>query len=83
MISITIYGGKKEKPETRDIKLNTITIGRAQENDIVLDDMSVSKKHAQIQERKKGFIISDLDSSNGTFVGERKIPSLKEIPFSF
>jgi len=82
MISITIYGGKKEKPETRDINLDTVTIGRAQENDIVLDDMSVSKKHAHIQERKKSFVISDLDSSNGTFVGEKKIPSLKEIPFS-
>ncbi len=82
MISITIYGGKKEKPETRDINSDTVTIGRAQENDIVLDDMSVSKKHAHIQERKKSFVISDLDSSNGTFVGERKIPSLKDIPFS-
>ncbi len=82
MISITIYGGNKEKPETKEINLNTATIGRTEENDIVLDDMSVSKKHAQIHERKTGFVISDLDSSNGTFVGQRKIPSLKEIPFS-
>jgi len=82
MISITIYGGNKEKPETKDLNLNSVTIGRAQENDIVLDDMSVSKKHAQIHERKNGFVISDLDSSNGTFLDQRKIPSLKEIPLS-
>ncbi len=82
MISITIYGGNKEKPETKDLNLNSVTIGRSEENDIVLDDMSVSKKHAQIHEEKNGLVISDLDSSNGTFVEQRKIPCLKEIPLA-
>ncbi|KPK31060.1 MAG: hypothetical protein AMK69_01530 [Nitrospira bacterium SG8_3] len=81
MISITIYGGNKEKPETKRIDRTIVTVGRGHENDIILDDMSVSKKHAEIYERENGIFISDLDSTNGTFVGERKIPALKEIPF--
>jgi pilus assembly protein CpaF len=81
MISITIYGGNKEKPETKQIDRTIVTVGRGHENDIILDDMSVSKKHAEIYERENGIFISDLDSTNGTFVGERKIPALKEIPF--
>jgi pilus assembly protein CpaF len=82
MISITIYGGNKEKPETKRIDRTIVTVGRAHENDIILDDMSVSKKHAEICVKENGVFISDLDSSNGTFVGQRKIPALKAVPFA-
>lgn len=82
MISITIYGGNKEKPETKRIDRTIVTVGRAHKNDIILDDMSVSKKHAEICVKENGVFISDLDSSNGTFVGQRKIPALKAVPFA-
>jgi len=47
------------------------TIGRAADNDIVLDDPSVSRRHARVVRRRNGFVIEDLDSFNGTSVGDR------------
>jgi putative peptide zinc metalloprotease protein len=49
------------------------TIGRATGNDIVLDDPSVSRRHARIVRRRNGFAIEDMDSFNGTTVGGRTI----------
>jgi pSer/pThr/pTyr-binding forkhead associated (FHA) protein len=51
---------------------DTITIGRAQDNHIVLQDPAVSGHHARIERRQEQIAITDLNSSNGTFVkGER------------
>jgi putative peptide zinc metalloprotease protein len=46
-----------------------MTIGRTSDNDIVVDDESVSRRHARILRSSDGFIIEDLDSLNGTTVG--------------
>jgi len=43
-------------------------IGRHEDCDIVLDDRTVSRRHARITRDQKGYILSDLDSKNGTFV---------------
>lgn len=42
-----------------------ITVGRDPENDIVIDDPSVSRKHAKLQHSDKGYEIIDLGSTNG------------------
>ena len=57
-----------------------VTIGRADNNTIVLTDPRVSRLHAQIEWRefRKEFVLSDLGSSNGTFLNGNKIPSLEE-----
>jgi pSer/pThr/pTyr-binding forkhead associated (FHA) protein len=47
-------------------------IGRADYNDLVLPDPSVSTAHAKLQRREGVWVLVDLDSTNGTFVdGER------------
>jgi hypothetical protein len=49
-------------------------IGRAPTNDIVLEDPSVSRNHAEIQRHADGsFTITDLDSLNGIFINDKKI----------
>jgi hypothetical protein len=45
-----------------------ISIGRSDENDVVLDDPNVSRRHAVIQQKAGQYIIVDQGSSNGTFV---------------
>ncbi len=48
------------------------TIGSALDNNIVLDKEDVSRYHAQIENSKDGFLLVDLNSSNGSYVnGER------------
>lgn len=49
-------------------------IGRSRNNDLTLDDHSVSRQHAEIHRKADGsFTISDLDSLNGVFVNDQKI----------
>lgn len=43
-------------------------IGRQADNDLVLEDASVSRRHAVIEGQAGGFMLSDLRSSNGTYL---------------
>ena len=45
-----------------------MVIGRQEDCDIVLDDRQVSRQHARIVRDREGYLISDLNSKNGTFV---------------
>ena len=49
------------------------TVGRSKDNDIVVDHLKVSRRHAQIEREGDTFIIRDLDSANGTFLGQQRI----------
>ncbi|GAB4060244.1 hypothetical protein GCM10028775_75160 [Catellatospora paridis] len=49
----------------------TTTIGRSPDNDIVLDDASVSRHHARVVRNAEGFHLEDLNSFNGTTIGKR------------
>ena len=51
------------------------TIGRSPDNDIFLDDVTVSRKHAVLSQNGDRFQIEDLGSLNGTFVNRRRIES--------
>lgn len=50
-----------------------LTIGRDPENDIVLDDRRVSRRHAEIRLRLGRYTLYDLQSTNGTFVNDRRV----------
>jgi pSer/pThr/pTyr-binding forkhead associated (FHA) protein len=51
-----------------------LAVGRAVDNDVVLDDPSLSRKHAKVYRRGPGELeVEDLSSSNGTFINQRKI----------
>ena len=50
-----------------------ISIGRTNENDIVLENRGVSRKHAMIEFNNNAAVIIDNESLNGTFVNNRKI----------
>lgn len=49
------------------------TIGRKNDNDIVIDNIGVSGFHARIVKEDEYFILEDLNSLNGTFVDGKKI----------
>ena len=49
------------------------TIGRSPDNDIFLDDVTVSRKHAVLLQSEGEFQIEDLGSLNGTFVNRKRI----------
>jgi two-component system cell cycle response regulator len=47
-----------------------VTIGRDRENDIVLDSDSVSRRHARVEHRDGSIYLTDLDSTNGTYLND-------------
>ena len=54
------------------IKVPVVNIGRGDYNDIVIGDPSVSTMHAKLQRREAVWILTDMGSTNGTFIeGER------------
>ncbi len=52
-----------------------ITIGRDEENDLVLKDNAVSRHHAKIEAGEHGYLLTDLDSQNGVFINDKSIRS--------
>jgi len=52
---------------------DTITIGRRPENEITIDNLAVSGHHARIDKTGSDFILTDLQSTNGTFVNSKKV----------
>ena len=63
-----IIGGDK----IVSLEEHIINLGRSLDNQVVLDDARVSRKHAQLRAANGNYLLFDLDSSGGTFVnGER------------
>lgn len=59
---------------TQDVEVvGTLTIGRADENDLVLVEGGVSRSHARLTAQGDGLVVEDLGSSNGTFVDGMKV----------
>ncbi len=50
-----------------------LTIGRSSENEVVLDDRQVSRKHASVETTASGVLLKDLGSGNGIFVEGRRV----------
>ena len=67
------------KEEGDDVVFNIqklpVILGRDKENEITLSDKSVSRKHAQIFQKRNKLFIKDLGSINGTFVNGEKVKS--------
>jgi hypothetical protein len=51
----------------------TTSIGRSPESDVFFDDVTVSRKHAQIQRSNKEFVVVDSQSLNGTYVNSLSV----------
>jgi pSer/pThr/pTyr-binding forkhead associated (FHA) protein len=48
-------------------------LGRGEEADLILDDVTVSRKHAKIEKNSNVWTIVDLDSLNGTYVNRNRV----------
>ena len=54
---------------------DVVTVGRHPDSDIVLDDISVSRRHATFTRGETGYVVSDLGSLNGSYVNRDRIDS--------
>ena len=53
----------------------SVTIGRLENNDIVIENLAVSGHHAKIDSVGDGYLLTDLQSKNGCFVNEKMVAS--------
>ena len=49
------------------------TVGRNPLSTIFLDDVTVSRQHAEIRRERDSFVVSDVSSLNGTYVNRQRI----------
>jgi len=66
---------KYKNAKLREIPIDkeTLTIGRDADNDIIIENLAVSRHHARLVQKEDKFILEDLNSFNGTFINEEKI----------
>ncbi|KPC64006.1 FHA domain-containing protein [Streptomyces chattanoogensis] len=58
----------------------TTRIGRAPDNDLVVDDLAVSRRHAELRAGPDGYEIADLGSHNGTYLNGQPVTRALVIP---
>jgi Nif-specific regulatory protein len=72
---LVIREGSKWTDVFRLVSGQTVTIGRAPTNQIVLKDDRCSRNHAELFMSEGNWTVRDLDSRNGTLVGEKLLTS--------
>jgi hypothetical protein len=72
MPKLTLLLGRRTM-QVYDFKQPSIIIGRDDGADVLIDNPSVSRRHAEIRLGDGGWVVEDLGSSNGTFIGGTKI----------
>ena len=73
--SLVVIYAKDESLRGKRFKLekSPLTIGRIPDNDVVLEDDAVSRRHAQVEQRAETWFIVDVGSRNGTLHNEGEL----------
>ncbi|MBL8828144.1 MAG: diguanylate cyclase [Planctomycetaceae bacterium] len=58
-----------------DLTGQALVIGRDADSHLELPDDSVSRRHALLEPKETGYLLTDLDSTNGTYVNDTRITS--------
>lgn len=72
MAKLFIFSGYGHN-QSFELMGSSIYIGRSEENDIQLADVSVSRRHLEIIEKDNRLFVKDLNSRNGTYINGRRI----------
>ena len=78
MPKLTLLLGRRVM-QAYDFKQASIMVGRDESADVVIDNPSVSRRHAEIRLDEAGWVVEDLGSSNGTYFQGQKISGPKSI----
>lgn len=63
----------EQKGEDFRLREGQNTVGSALDADVVIRDSTVSGKHASLRHNEGKFYLTDLDSTNGTYLNERQV----------
>lgn len=59
--------------QTVTLSMPVLSIGRTPESGLMLDNHSISRRHAELRQGPQGMTLTDLGSANGTFIGEQRL----------
>jgi predicted component of type VI protein secretion system len=59
-----------------------LSIGRGDDNDLVISYAAVSRNHAQVMLDRGRYYVADLNSANGTFMGRTRLEPNKPVPWT-
>ncbi len=74
--ALVVRSGGGRAGESFELGSARTVVGRSPDCDVFLDDVTVSRRHAEVHREGDGFLIRDLGSLNGTFVNRRRIDSV-------
>lgn len=63
-----------------EVSKPSFIIGRSQQADVIIPHEGMSRKHCLIENKNGQFFITDLKSSNGVYIDEKRIPPSVETP---
>jgi hypothetical protein len=63
----------EQRGKTWYLNRNRLHLGRGTDNDIVLMDISVSRRHLRVDRHADGFVLVDAGSGNGTFLNGKRV----------
>ena len=63
-----------------DLGSQPFRVGRSGKADLVVRDLTVSRLHAQVLRTRDGFVLTDLGSRNGTWLGGRRVGQVEVVP---
>ena len=69
---LTLVAGNENVGQTYSVA-DSLTLGRSNNNDVILRDAKSSRQHAEITRKGDGYILTDLHSSNGTYLNGEKM----------
>jgi pSer/pThr/pTyr-binding forkhead associated (FHA) protein len=73
MPKLIVFPKTEECRKIELIDIEKLRIGRASDNDVVINRRMASRKHAMIERRGEDYFLVDLGSFNGTFLNRRRI----------
>jgi len=76
---VVIYTGDPTQLGKRFVLTNPTRIGRGEENEIVLEGDSISRRHCLVEEKEGRWWCTDQRSTNGTYVNDERVPSERRL----
>jgi len=69
----------KSQPDRKFDLKGTVNVGRAADNQMVIDHATVSRHHAWIKAEGEEFMVFDIGSGNGTFVNDERVEAPRRL----
>jgi DNA-binding NtrC family response regulator len=74
-VELIVNPGAPDARKRHTLESETIIVGTGKDSDVELDDSTVSRSHCKIQSTSEGYIVTDLESTNGTYVDGVRVRS--------